>query len=46
MIDHAHFLMMSVADPYHRELSTREREAFQAHGADCPACRQYHGRLL
>ena len=46
MIDHTHFRMMSMADPYHRELSTRERDALQAHGADCPACKQYHDRLL
>lgn len=46
MIDHAHFRMMSMADPYHRELSTRERDALQAHGAGCPACKQYHARLL
>jgi hypothetical protein len=46
MIDHAHFRKVSVADPYHRELSTRERDAFQAHGAGCPACNQYHDGLL
>jgi hypothetical protein len=26
MIDHAHFRMMSIADPHHRELSTREHD--------------------
>jgi hypothetical protein len=46
MSDHAHFRMTSMADPYHRELSTRERDALHAHGADCPACKQYHDRLL
>jgi hypothetical protein len=46
MIDRARFRMVSVADPYHRELSTRERDAFRAHGAGCPACKQYHDRLL
>jgi hypothetical protein len=45
MIDRAHFRMVSAADPYHRELSTRERDAFLAHGAGCPACKQYHDRL-